>query len=135
MSALRDDELAARCVALEGENDALRARIRDLEAEVYGAPWRAPPELCLTRSEEKLLAVLVGREQVEKRFLFNELYGDRLDDVPNDKIFDVFVCKLRAKMKPFGLEIQTIWGRGYTLPPETRRRLREGLAEGGADVS
>jgi len=133
MTGSPDEVLAARCAALELENNELRQRVRDLEREIYGAPWRAPVELGLTRSEELILAVLVGREQVSKRFLFNELYGMRLDDVPADKIFDVFVCKLRAKLKPHNLEILTHWGRGYSLSPASRARLRDWRPAGVLD--
>lgn len=31
------------------------------------------------------------------------------------KIVDVFVCKLRKKLKPLGVEIATAWGQGYRL--------------------
>lgn len=40
------------------------------------------------------------------------------------KIIDVFICKLRAKLRPHGLEIATIWGRGYELTPDARARLQ-----------
>lgn len=31
------------------------------------------------------------------------------------KIVDVFVCKLRKKLKGLGVSIETVWGRGYRL--------------------
>lgn len=34
---------------------------------------------------------------------------------PEIKIVDVFVCKVRAKMKGMPLGIETVWGRGYRL--------------------
>ncbi|MGZ6022618.1 MAG: winged helix-turn-helix domain-containing protein, partial [Rhizomicrobium sp.] len=48
--------------------------------------------------------------------ILNQLYGGM--DEPNEKIIDVFVCKLRKKL---ALEtdaedyIKTVWGRGYEL--------------------
>jgi len=46
----------------------------------------------------------------------NHLYGGM--DVPELKIIDVFVCKLRKKLvEATGGEhyIETVWGRGYQL--------------------
>lgn len=31
------------------------------------------------------------------------------------KIIDVFVCKIRRKLQPLGIRIDTQWGRGYAL--------------------
>ena len=36
-------------------------------------------------------------------------------DLPEIKIIDVYICKLRKKIKPLGLNIETSWGRGYYL--------------------
>jgi two-component system, cell cycle response regulator CtrA len=36
----------------------------------------------------------------------------------------VFICKIRAKIEPFGINIETLWGRGYTMPPESKVELR-----------
>lgn len=36
-------------------------------------------------------------------------------DEPEIKIIDVFVCKMRKKLEPIGIRIDTLWGRGYAL--------------------
>lgn len=57
-----------------------------------------------------------------KEMLLDALYWDRRSDkeVPEIKIIDVYVCKLRKKLKPLGLEITTHWGRGYGLAEPKR---------------
>jgi two-component system cell cycle response regulator CtrA len=45
-----------------------------------------------------------------------------VDDEPEIKIIDVFVCKLRKKMEIFGVKIETIWGRGYYMTPEMKAK-------------
>ena len=45
-----------------------------------------------------------------------------VDDEPEIKIVDVVVCKLRKKLKPLALSIDTVWGSGYRMMP----RVREG---------
>lgn len=34
---------------------------------------------------------------------------------PELKIIDVFICKIRKKLKPLGLSIATHWGQGYSI--------------------
>lgn len=71
----------------------------------------------LTTSEMQVLERLaqafprpVGREQ-----LFDWLYQLRPNEVPEIKILDVLICKIRKKVEPLGLRIDTLWGRGYGL--------------------
>ncbi len=40
----------------------------------------------------------------------------------------VYVCRMRKKLKPFGIVIHTQMGVGFFLDPETRRRLKAGDA-------
>lgn len=47
--------------------------------------------------------------------IMDHLYQLSPDDEPDQKIVDVFVCKLRRKLEPLGLEIGTAWARGYYL--------------------
>ncbi|SCM79460.1 hypothetical protein KL86PLE_90413 [uncultured Pleomorphomonas sp.] len=39
------------------------------------------------------------------------------------KIVDVFVCKIRGKLGKFQVRIETIWGQGYAMTEENKRRL------------
>lgn len=50
-----------------------------------------------------------------KQSIMMAMYCDRIDEDPEIKIVDVFICKLRKKLKPFGVSIGTIWGQGYSL--------------------
>lgn len=38
-----------------------------------------------------------------------------VDEEPEIKIVDVYVCKIRRKLKHTSIEIQTVWGDGYRL--------------------
>lgn len=63
----------------------------------------------------ELLALRAG-ETLSKDFFLNNLYGGI--DEPDAKIIDVFVCKLRKKLKKAtGGDscIETVWGLGYTI--------------------
>ncbi|EAP89150.1 two-component response regulator [Oceanicaulis sp. HTCC2633] len=119
-----DDPLcAARIEALEVENTALREQLARLRAEWMNPEWRAPVELGLTPNEEAILAALKARGALTKDQIHFELYGDRIDGGPEMKIVDVLVCKLRKKLKPFEIAIDTEWGRGYALTAQSKDRL------------
>ena len=81
-------------------------------AEVNNKP------LHLTGKEYSILELLSLRKgtTLTKEMFLNHLYGGI--DEPELKIIDVFVCKLRKKLKnATGNEsyIETVWGRGYVL--------------------
>lgn len=57
---------------------------------------------------------------VSKQRLLANLYLTEADEA-EIKIIDVFVCKLRKKLKPLGVEIATVWGRGYRFVPLSRK--------------
>jgi len=75
----------------------------------------------------ELLALRRGMTLTKENFL-DHLYGGM--DEPEQKIIDVFICKLRKKIAAVTGDpnaIRTIWGRGYTLDDGDA-----GLAEEGA---
>lgn len=79
----------------------------------------------LTIQENALLEILAaakGRVQSKERLLAS-LYALQPDDPPEIKIIDVFVCKLRKKLKPLGVEIFTVRGQGYRLLPVPERKV------------
>jgi two-component system cell cycle response regulator CtrA len=72
----------------------------------------------MTVKEYKMLELLSFRKgtPVTKEMFLNHLYGGM--DEPDQKIIDVFICKLRKKLAgaSFGRNyIETTWGRGYIL--------------------
>ncbi len=53
---------------------------------------------------------------VTKEMILDHCYGGM--DEPEQKIVDVFVCKLRKKLRDAGAPsdfIETVWGRGYLV--------------------
>ncbi len=70
----------------------------------------------LTQKEYQMLELLSLRKGItlSKDAFLTHLYGGM--DEPEAKIVDVFVCKLRKKLKAVdGHPIETVWGRGYVL--------------------
>jgi two-component system cell cycle response regulator CtrA len=111
----------ARLIAeLRAERDELAERVRQLEAILRDDAW-VPTEWELTGSEVIILNMLATRELATKDALLTALYGDDPDGGANEKILDVFILKLRRKLAPRGLHIETAWGQGHRLTKASRR--------------
>ncbi|SEQ71000.1 two-component system, cell cycle response regulator CtrA [Faunimonas pinastri] len=117
-------DVNARLDALQAEIDRLQDRIEILEAAM-GMEFLAPVEFRLTGSENRVLGVLLKRDLATRNALLAALYRDDGRDQPEEKIIDVFICKLRAKLRPFGLEIATHWGNGWSMTPAMKARIHE----------
>ncbi len=126
-------DLQARIDVLESELELAKERIRQLE-EAFGMTIDAPLMLRLTGSEARVLGVLLTRDMVHKPQIMAALYNERIhdDEIPETKIVDVFVCKMRKKLKRFGVDVETVWGQGYKLSPDSRR-LVLAMGEGVID--
>jgi two-component system cell cycle response regulator CtrA len=95
----------------------------DLDAQMVSV---SGVQIDLTTKEYEILKLLSQRKGMilSKEIILNQLYNGM--DVPNEKIVDVFICKLRKKL---GSEIdansyiKTVWARGYELrdPTEAER--------------
>lgn len=106
------------------ERDELKEQVRQLN-DLLGYMRPGPTFVHLTNTECRLFGALMQREVLTKEACLHALYYDRGGDEPEQKIVDVFVCKLRKKLTPHGVVIGTIWGRGYFLSEETKARVRQ----------
>jgi len=114
------------CRILAARNETLEAKVADLERHVFNHDWQAPKELRLSPAEEAMVRAMLkcGDRPASRDFLWEATrfaaHSTRLDVDP--KTIDTMMCKLRAKVKPLGLEIETVWARGYRLAPEARTK-------------
>ena len=111
---------------LAEENAELRERVKYLEGLLMqrGA---VPAVFGLTPKEYAIVGMLVARNEVSKDQLMTVLYGDP-DNEPASQVLSVFVSKARGKLLPFGVEISTIWGRGWSMSKEAKAKVAEYLA-------
>lgn len=128
LALLDRDELIARVHALELANGRLQDDLDALRAEKLGTEFVAPIEWGLTPKETQVLAVLMRNATCTKRAIMAALYDLGADDPPEIKIVDVFVCKVRKKIEPRGVLIETIWGQGWFIPAASKARARELIA-------
>lgn len=90
----------------------------DLMIDEAGIVVRAGRFATLTKQQAEILnhlAIAAGALVTRERLHAN-LYPIEADEAAI-KIIDVHVCKMRAKLKPLGVDIHTVWGRGYRLVP------------------
>ena len=103
------------------ERDTLREQVKLLE-EALGAKMPGPSFVHLTTHESRLFGALRSTAFMTKEAILNVMYGGMLEE-PNQKIIDVYICKIRRKMAPFGVEIDTVWGRGYCISDVMKARI------------
>lgn len=126
------ERICPHCARKTAEMEYLKEQVRQLRAEAENS-WRAPFELRLTAAEARMLAYMVRHPRiVTDEQLITASRSPFLKDEPEPKLSQVFVCKIRRKLEPFGLKIHTHWGEGYRLDPDSRQRLLNWPAEGSA---
>lgn len=77
------------------------------------------------------MLVLVKREEATKTTLHRVIESQRAaranrpstSEETDPKMVDVVICNLRKKLKPFGLTIHTLWGRGYYFDEKDRQKI------------
>jgi len=129
--AVSDKTLAEENRILREEIDQLREENRQLRRQLLPKDWEPPLELSLTPKERVILATLFKSPgTVSKESLMDTLYQfAHPEEVAQIKIVDVFVCKIRKKIAPYEMVIDTIWGEGYALTPASRDVLLNWGAE------
>lgn len=89
--------------------------------------WKAPAAWQLSQSEERIMGVMVSRDQPTVDAFMAALYHDFGRDDVDPKIVDQFIYRIRKKVAPFGVSIKTDWGKGgYSLSKTQRDRIRAG---------
>jgi two-component system cell cycle response regulator CtrA len=112
-------------------------RIDQLETEL-GLKTDIPPEFCIPRNMGRLLAMLLKREVVTREGAVLAIYSgmpNTWDKEPDPKIIDVFICKLRVRLRKYGIKVSCKWGLGYFMDGENKRKLRELIAQSRAGAS
>jgi two-component system cell cycle response regulator CtrA len=89
--------------------------------------WVHGKPIHFTKTESKILATLMRHPTRinSKEFIIDRLYVEA--DAPQNRIVDVYVCKVRRKLQSV-LEynpIQTVWSRGYMMTPQENCHVRQ----------
>lgn len=124
---------ARRIRNLERTIGELRARIRHLEELLQ--PQVSPPAAWgLVRREVQIFQALLAREPASKDYLAAVLYGDDDIETMPETILS-HMSKLRAKVRPFGVEITCERNLGYRLIGRQSWRAKLGCKSAGPGIS
>jgi hypothetical protein len=90
-----------------------------LRYEAIHTSWTAAREFWRTKFRRR---ILISRQRSDDVWHYAEhsagrpetfmaaLFSTDADDPFGGKILDVWICKMRKKLKPYGIEIKTRWG-------------------------
>lgn len=141
-----DRERAAR---LEVENAQLREALEAYKAYydderislrldgLHGALKAAYPKFYHRDGSLILLHMLDRPGVVATKARLLDVITDRVDEAPNAKIIDTYVCTVRRALRAAGLGdvITTHWGEGYSVPVDAARAVKSRLmGEAPAEV-
>lgn len=121
-AAQKDD----RIEALEAENERLRTTIELLEQALgFDDAIAFPLEWGLTCSERRILGFLMRHGIVSRQALMTAVdTGTEMDD----RTIDSHIKRARKKLIRFGIQVETLYGEGYYLTPETKAHARTMMA-------
>lgn len=83
----------------------------------------------LSPNEARIVEVLYRRHQASRDALMMATADDCDEDDRDDKIVDVWIHKLRAKLEPLGIGIMTIRGSGWSMPLGSKRFIARIIGE------
>ena len=115
MDECRGPEICIHC-------EELRERIMVLE-QMLGARDGVPEQFGFKGNPQKVLGMLLRREFCSKESMMTVLYGDQVLP-PDDGVLAVMVCRLRKRLSPIGVEIETVWGQGWRMTAKSKRIFR-----------
>jgi DNA-binding response OmpR family regulator len=78
-----------------------------------------------TKLEAAFLSVMLKRNEVTKaqlHIVIEQCRASEHRDETDVKMVDVIICKLRKKLTPHNITIETVWGIGYLIPVAARER-------------
>lgn len=117
-------DIERRLEVVEQENEMLREQVHRLENALSATSSPLPFEWALTAQETIVFGVLANRPLATKDAVMAALYRSMGKEEAGPKIVDVFICKMRKKLTPYGIMINTVWGQGYALADTDRAKFR-----------
>jgi DNA-binding response OmpR family regulator len=89
----------------------------------------------LTPNQETVINRLLATNGIcSKEQLYAALYLSREGHKPDPKILRETIRVVRKQLRSHGVEIKTVFGKGYTMPRESKAKLRK-LVSPGASAS
>jgi len=123
--------------------DSLATRQHHIDRALTAAPLRSNDETALvvtcgllfklTHAEARTFVKLLKHDLVARAELHAAMAADD-NPTTESNILNVVVFRLRRKLSPYGIQIDTIRGFGFKLADDARGTVRRLLAEYGEDI-
>lgn len=110
---------SAELTRLQAELDVVKERYEQIKGAINPRPERFFGYAGLTKSEARVLALIVTRLKASQDSLLQAVSGEG-DSVA---LVRVYVCKIRKKLTPLGIKIKNVWGYGYEISAADKERL------------
>ncbi|GGC90587.1 winged helix-turn-helix domain-containing protein [Chelatococcus reniformis] len=106
---------------LREENEELREQVRQLQ-EMLAPRLPIPIEWRLTVSERRFVEALYRRDVCARDLLFGVVCGAV---ETTGQVIDVHACRIRKKVRPFGIDkaIVNVRGIGFAMGADLRRAI------------
>ena len=105
-------------------SDASKAKLNTLIFKLEVENGNLYKGVSLTRTQRKFVNLLLAANGVcTKEHLYDVLYTARQKYKPHPKILREMLCVIRRQLEPLGIEIKTVFGIGYIMPPESKTKL------------
>lgn len=76
----------------------------------------------ISRMPALYLSILMGKDGAVTPNQFESIvYGGARR---SEKMVHVMICKLRAALRPHGIQIENLWGRGYRMGAASKEQLK-----------
>lgn len=126
----QNEILERKNLILEDEIERLNVLLRDLKKASGLLNPEVPACFGLTGKEAMIFSIIMARPIARKEEVMAWYVSEYAEaDIPDPKIVDVFVCKLRKKAKLYGIDVQTKWGEGYFMTEATKAQVRKILKD------
>lgn len=111
--------------SLQAEVDRLRDYVEELEGLIFKPDQVVDLKQAfgLTKMEAKVVTFLMGRSFATRETIYDAIYAGQHGSWPNVDITKIFICKARRKLRPLGIEIETIWGEGWRISDQMKVRI------------
>jgi len=110
----------------------LEERIAELTAAL-GQTQSYVAVLGITRMQDRMVGALMRMQVVRRDTMATVMWYDA-KDARDLKGIDVYMMKLRRRLTPQGIAVDTHWGIGWSMPNFSKARVRELVVASGGTV-
>jgi biotin operon repressor/Fe2+ or Zn2+ uptake regulation protein len=103
-----------------------KAKLKELFINLQAQSGNLYEGIKLTRNQRTVVDMLLVTNGIcTKESLYAALYVSKQGHKPDPKILDEMLRVIRKQLRPLGIEIKTVFGKGYTMPVESKVKLKE----------